>query len=157
MRCRVDFGFSIPAGLYRLDARFGLRPDVSDPLLRLLAHSQPAPKQILHVLATWRHIPRSFIFISCRNLVCSRHRETVEQKSCPRTNRPYHHPSRRGNLRLRPALSPAGIRRRLGLGAVQRSVARGYPQHHRPVHDAHGRFVLVRAYRSEEVRKQSPH
>ena len=37
MRCRVDFCLSIPAGLYRLDARSGLRADVSDPLLRLLA------------------------------------------------------------------------------------------------------------------------
>ena len=33
MRCRIDFRYSIPAGLHRLDARLGLRPDVSDPLL----------------------------------------------------------------------------------------------------------------------------
>jgi hypothetical protein len=44
MRCRIDLRLSIPAGLHRLDAWLGLRPDVPDPLLRLLAQPRLAPK-----------------------------------------------------------------------------------------------------------------
>src|ERR1700740_367536 len=42
----------IPPRLHRLDARTGLRPHVSDALLRLLARRTGAPEPLLYVLPT---------------------------------------------------------------------------------------------------------
>ena len=60
----------------------------------------------------------------------------------PRRDRAHDHPARRGNFRLRSAVPRAGIRHLLGMGAQERSAARGHPQHHRPLHDADGCLVL---------------
>jgi len=157
MRCRVDIHPIIPAGLHRLDARLGLRPDVSDPLLRLLAQPRRAPEQVLHVLPTRRNLPSSFVFVSGGGFVRTGNRKAVDQESATRANRARYDPSWRGNLCLRLALSPAGICHCLGLGAAQRSVARGHTQHHRSLDDAHGSALLDCAVdRRRQTRKIRP-
>src|SRR5580658_6293324 len=124
MRSRIDLRCSIPAGLHRLDARPGLPPDVPDPLLRRLAQPERAPEQVLHVLATRRNLPGSTIFVPGRYFVRLGDREAVEEESAADANCPHHHPPRRGDLCLWPALSPAGIFDRLGMGAAQRPATR---------------------------------
>src|SRR5277367_339738 len=49
-----------------------------------------------------------------------------------------------GNFRLRPALPRTGIRSRLPLGSVDRSLPRRYPQHSRPLDDPDGRPLLAK-------------
>jgi hypothetical protein len=69
MRCRIDHRRAIPPRLHRLDAGPGLRPDVPDPLLRLLAQPERAAEQILHVLAIGWNLSRSSVLVSGRDFV----------------------------------------------------------------------------------------
>ena len=55
---------------------------------------------------------------------------------------PHNHFARCGNFWPGAFVSPAGIRDLLGMGAVERSVASGRAEHHRPFHDADGSDVL---------------
>ena len=72
--------------------------------------------------------------------------DKLRQKgSAAEPDRAHNHPARRGNSGARFSVSAAGICHRLGMGAVERSVARGHPEHHRPFHDADGSGVLDRA------------
>jgi hypothetical protein len=142
MQCRIDLRCSIPARLYRLDARLGLRPDVPDALLRFLAKSQRTSKQILHVLAARRNFSCSAVFISGGYLVCIGYGIVMEEESKLISDRHGHDPPRRRNFRIRVALSPAGISHRLGLGTGQRPAARGCAQYDWRFHDADGHLVL---------------
>jgi hypothetical protein len=86
---------SISPGLYRLDARPRLRPDVPDPLLRRLAQPERAPEQILHVLAVGWNLSCSSISISGRLFFRAGGRQASPKKIAARANRPHHHPARR--------------------------------------------------------------
>src|SRR3989475_9867201 len=55
----------ITLGLHRLDARAGLRPDVSDTLLRLLAGRRGAQEHLFHVVAIGGTLPAPlFLFLA---------------------------------------------------------------------------------------------
>src|SRR2546429_7362826 len=59
-------------------------------------------------------------------------------------HRKANHSPRRGNFRHGLAFSRTGICPRLSLVALERSAARGCPEHPRVVDDAHGRSLLDR-------------
>jgi hypothetical protein len=105
-----------PVCLYRLDARPGLCSDVSDPLLRLLAESRRRPERAVHVLATGRNLPSAAISISGWRFNRTGNRKAVEEEFASGANCSCHHPPRRRNLRVRPALPFPGIHHRPGAG-----------------------------------------
>src|ERR1700687_367213 len=133
----------IPARLHRLDARAGLPADVPDSRLRFLAEPTGAAKPLFHVLPVGWNFSRAVVSVSGRNLVCHGHGKTAPEESAGSADRPHHGPPGRGNFRLWPALSPAGIPGGLGMGAQKRSAARRYSQHHRAVHDADEHCLLA--------------
>src|SRR5208282_1544907 len=133
-----DFGPFFPSRVDRLDARSGLRPDVSDALLRRLARRRCPQHQVPHGIANSRHAPRSALSFSGRNLFRAGYRQTHTQEPDLRRNHPHHAPAWRRNLRLRTALPAAGISDRLGMGPMVRLTPRGRTEHHRPIHDADG-------------------
>src|SRR5947199_10828201 len=53
----------ITLGLHRLDARAGLRPDVSDTLLRLLVGRLGGQVHLFHVVAIGRHVACLVVFV----------------------------------------------------------------------------------------------
>src|SRR5437879_2480616 len=69
-----------PPCVYRLDARVGLRADVSNALLRLLAESR-SEKILLadHLVAARRHVARAAVCFSRGGLFCAGH-GTLERK-----------------------------------------------------------------------------
>src|SRR5437660_12817595 len=128
----------ITLGFHRLDARAGLRPDVSDTLLRLLAGRRGAQEHLFHVVAIGRHAACPVVSVPCGHFVRAGRRQAPAKRSCGFSDRAHHHPARCGNFKLGTAVSRAGISDLLGLGTVERSVPCGYSQHHRHFYDAHG-------------------
>src|SRR5437016_1078688 len=128
----------ITVGLHRLDARAGLRPDVSDTLLRFLAGRRGAQEHLFYVVAIGRHAACPAVFVPCGHFIRAGRRQAPAKRSCSFSNRADHYPARCGNFKLGTAVSRAGISDLLGLGTVERSVPCGYSQHHRHFHDAHG-------------------
>src|SRR5581483_2571403 len=61
--------FPIPPCLHRLDARPGLRSDVSDALLRLVAGRQRQEIHFFYVVATGWDSTGAFVPVSGRNLI----------------------------------------------------------------------------------------
>src|SRR5437660_8809823 len=119
----------ITLGLHRLDARAGLRPDVSDTLLRLLAGRRGAQEHLFHVVAIGRHAACPVVFVPCRRFVRAGRRQAAAKRSCSFANRSNHHPARRGNFPAGIAVSRAGMPDRRGRGAVELSVSGRYLEH----------------------------
>src|SRR5438445_12265209 len=131
----------ITLGLHRLDARTGLRPDVSDTLLRFLAGRRGAQEHLFHVVAIGRHAACPVVSVPCGHFVRAGRRQAPAKRSCGFSDRAHHHPARCGNYKLGTAVSCAGISDRLALGDGVRSVPRGYSQRHRHLHDAYGSYL----------------
>src|SRR5439155_6665302 len=130
--------------LHRLDARLGLRPDVPDALLRLMARRRGAQVHLLYVVAVGRHTTCTAISVPCRNLVRADHRQAPAEECSGRPDRAHDDSPRRRDLRSRFALSHAGILHRISVGAVDGSAARGCSEYHRSLDDADGDRVLDR-------------
>src|SRR5580693_3252522 len=135
----------IPPRLHRLDAWTGLPAPVPDPLLRFLAESAGAAEPLFHVLAAGRNLSGSSVSVAGWNFLCDGHRKALAERRRAGPDCPRDHPPRRRDLHLRPALPPAGVRHLLGLGAENRSAARGRAEHHRPLDDAAGSALLAGA------------
>src|SRR5439155_24294330 len=112
----------ITLGLHRLDARTGLRSDVSDALLRLLAGRRGTQEHLFHVVAIGRYAACPVVSVSCGHFVRAGRRQAAAKRSCGFSNRSNYHSTRCGDFRLGIAVSRAGIPDRLGLGAVELSV-----------------------------------
>src|SRR5207245_11772475 len=82
-------GQSFSARLHRLDARLGLRPDVPDALLRLMARRRGAQVHLLYVVAVGRHTAGTAISVPCRNLVRADHRQAPAEECCGRPDRAH--------------------------------------------------------------------
>src|ERR1700680_4245547 len=61
--------------LHRLDAGPGLRPHVSDSLLRFLAESRGPQDDVLHVVPTGRDVACALVSLSGGNFFCPRDRQ----------------------------------------------------------------------------------
>ena len=98
----------------------------------------------LRLVATRRHAPRPALPLSFRHFLRAGHRATPRKGAIAR-NAIAKTTIRRGAeiFAPRPAFPPPGIRPRLPLVPVDRSVPRRCPQHSRPLHDADGRSVLA--------------
>ena len=65
--------------LHRLDAGTGLRADVPDPLLRLLAQPAGEAEPFLHVFAAGRDVSGSAVSVPGGDFVCAGHGETLAE------------------------------------------------------------------------------
>ena len=83
--------------LHRLDARPGLRADVPDALLRLLAESRGPQDDVLHVVATGWDSAGAAVSLSGGNFVCPGDRQAATEGPGAERDRAHHHPARRGN------------------------------------------------------------
>lgn len=104
-----------------------------------------ARHKVLSVVAARRHASRATVPLSRWNFLRFGHRSLAPEESPIKRNRHNHNPPRCRNLRPRLALPRSGIHHRSALGTRHRSAARGYLEHHRIFHDAHGRGLLLHA------------
>src|SRR5580658_856301 len=144
----------IPPRLYRLDARTGLRTDVSDSLLRFVALRRSAAEPVFHVFAAGRDFSGAAFSFSGRSFVCAGHGKTVGEESFSGADCQAHDSAGRGDFRLRTTLPAAGVRPRNGMVAVDGPAAGGHPEHDWPVDDADGRSVLAGVIGGGQDREQ---
>src|SRR5207245_6853118 len=88
-----------PPCVYRLDARVGLRADVSNALLRLLAESR-SEKILLadHLVAARRHVARAAVCFSRGGLFCAGHGTFARKGSRTQRHRQADHAAARGKF-----------------------------------------------------------
>src|SRR5882724_4319743 len=132
-------GKAVATRIHRLDARLGLYLHVSDTLLRLLAFARGSPWKVDLLVATWGHRASSDFSVPGGLFVCicdasSKKEGAGRQSDCLPDDPPW-----RTGIGLWVFVSFAGICRRLGMGAVDRSTSRRRAQHYRRLDDSYGR------------------
>src|SRR5580700_7163844 len=102
------------------------------------------------MVTTPRHAPRPALHLSLRHFLRASNRTSPRKRRHSSRNRQNNDPPWRGNFRPWPALPRSGIRARLPLVPMDRSLPRRCPKHSRPLDDVYGRPLLAQ-------RRSPPH
>src|SRR5580700_4780008 len=102
------------------------------------------------MVTTPRHAPRPALHLSLRHFLRASNGTSPRKRRHSSRNRQNNDPPWRGNFRPWPALPRSGIRARLPLVPMDRSLPRRCPKHSRPLDDVDGRPLLAQ-------RRSPPH
>src|SRR6266852_6195750 len=130
------------ACVYRLDAGIGMRSDVSDALLRLVAYSGGTEDGILPMVASGGDAARAAIYFPGGRFICDGDAAAAREGSCAQRDCANHDYAGSGDLRARLAVPRPGVFAGLSQFAVDGFAARGCVEHFGIVDDVDGSAVL---------------
>src|SRR5579872_7170592 len=116
--------------------------DVPNALLRRVAWRCVEEFEGLCVVATAGHVSSAIVLVPRRNFICDCRGQASAERRDACANCEEDDPARGRNPGSRDFVPASGVCYRLGLGAMERFVSRGYFELHRCVADAAGPFVL---------------
>src|SRR5216684_4973546 len=130
------------ACVYRLDAGIGMRSDVSDALLRLVAYSGSPEDGILPLVASGGDAARASIYFPGGRFICDGDAAAAREGSCAQRDCANYDFAGSGDFWAGTAVSGAGIYLGISQVAVDGFTARGCVEHFGIVDDVDGGAVL---------------